>query len=275
MNEVAGARAYLLGHTDEELARLERQAAMFAEPTAEVLRRAGLAPGMSVLDVGCGVGDVTLAAAAIVGPSGTVLGVDRSAQALATARGRAASAGVGHAAFAEADLDGYDPGRSFDAVIGRFILMHLADPAATISRMLRHVRPGGIVAFIEMDTGSALTEPRFESFEHYLGLISQLYEKAGIETRMGSKLYGAFRAAGLAAELLGSCRVEAGHDTVAYDYLADSLRSLLPSLEHFGIARAADVGIDGIAARMRAEGIAGGYCFVFPRVIGAWAVRPG
>jgi SAM-dependent methyltransferase len=69
---------YILGHDRDELDRLIDQARFFGDLTEEVLRRAGVEPGMRVLDVGCGTGDVLFLATRLVGPTGAVLGVDRS-----------------------------------------------------------------------------------------------------------------------------------------------------------------------------------------------------
>src|SRR5262249_2540853 len=69
-------RRYALGYSESEFHRLEFQGGLFRDFTEDVLLRAGLAPGMQVLDAGCGVGDVSLLAADLVGPSGTVLGID-------------------------------------------------------------------------------------------------------------------------------------------------------------------------------------------------------
>ena len=61
--------------------------------TEDVLRRAGIGPGVRVLDIGCGVGDVSLLAGKLVGPTGLVLGVDRSADSIDIAQRRATEAG--------------------------------------------------------------------------------------------------------------------------------------------------------------------------------------
>ncbi len=74
--------AYVLGHTEQELERLMTQSQLFEPFTAQLFRDAGIAPGMRVLDVGSGSGDVSFLAARMVGPSGHVVGVDRSAVAL-------------------------------------------------------------------------------------------------------------------------------------------------------------------------------------------------
>jgi len=85
---------YQLGSADDELARLELQGRALAQATYMILDAAGIRPGMRVLDLGCGVGDVAFVAADLVGPDGYVVGVDRSAEALARARIRAGQRGL-------------------------------------------------------------------------------------------------------------------------------------------------------------------------------------
>jgi cyclopropane fatty-acyl-phospholipid synthase-like methyltransferase len=77
------------GVGDDELARLEAQGRSLAVPTRMILAEAGIRPGMRVLDLGCGAGDVAFLAAGLAGPGGSVVGVDHSAEALARARLRA------------------------------------------------------------------------------------------------------------------------------------------------------------------------------------------
>ena len=72
MNESGGQTGYVLGHSERELKRLEAQAGFYEEATRDALLKAGIAPGMRVLDLGTGVGDVALIAAEIVGTKGAV-----------------------------------------------------------------------------------------------------------------------------------------------------------------------------------------------------------
>jgi ubiquinone/menaquinone biosynthesis C-methylase UbiE len=79
------AHNYVLGHSGRELERLRRQAQLVNPITRQYLVEAGIEAGMHVLDVGSGAGDVAFLAAELVGPSGQVVGVDRSPDALALA----------------------------------------------------------------------------------------------------------------------------------------------------------------------------------------------
>ncbi len=271
MDSDPARHSYVLGHSKQELIRLERQARIFAEATDDVLHRAGIREGMTVLDVGCGVGDVSLAAARMVGPKGRVIGIDRAEEALQTARARVDAAGISWVTFEKADLATRDDAGRYDAVVGRFILMHLPNPTEPLRRLSALLKPGGIVAFIEMDVNSAAAVPELPLFTRCLDWISAVYRRAGMEPNMGSRLYAAFRAAGLDPELTGSCRVEGGPDAFAYEYVAESLRSLASSIEYWGVASTKELDVPTLAERLKTAAEAGGHCFIFPRIVGAWA----
>ncbi|MBN8994039.1 MAG: class I SAM-dependent methyltransferase [Rhizobiales bacterium] len=271
MSDSAATRTYVLGHSEAELARLERQAEIFAEPTEDVLRRAGISPGMRILDIGCGAGDVSMIAARLVGSSGEVVGIDRAGEALESARRRAAGAGYDWLRFEAADLHAFRSDRPFDAVIGRFILMYLTDAPGSIRELIGRLKPGGIVAFIEMDVNSAGAEPGMPLLDQCVAWITGTYRKVGIEPNMGSRLYATMRAANLEPSLVGSCRIEGGADAVGYEFAAQTLRSLLPWMTQFGIAGAEEVGVDTMAERLRSAALTGGNCIFLPRIVGAWA----
>ncbi len=131
MSVVRDDPIYAMGFSERERERLIEQAAMYAEATRHLLLGAGIGPGQRVLDVGCGVGDVSLLAASIVGATGSVVGVDRDPQALEVARARAAAAGLDQMDFHQADLRDFCAEEPFDAIVGRFVLMYVADPTAT------------------------------------------------------------------------------------------------------------------------------------------------
>jgi ubiquinone/menaquinone biosynthesis C-methylase UbiE len=263
-----------LGHSDSELARLQTQAEFYAEFTRNVLLKAGLQPGMRVLDVGCGVGDVSIEAARLVGPSGSVVGVDQSDAALDMARRRTQAAGLPQVSFQKADLQRAAEPESFDAVIGRFILLHLNKPARALETLTGCVKPGGRIAFIEMDLSSAQVSPPLALFNEAVGWIRDTYLREGVEIDMGSKLFACYEALGLKPTLEAFQRVEGGPDANVYNYLAETVRSLLPRMVELQVVRAEAVDVDSLAARAREASVAGGHCFFYPRMVGAWAQKP-
>ena len=282
MTETSGGDptdTYPLGYTDQEFARLERQGAIFKEFTTEVLRRAGLTAGMRVLDIGCGVGDVSLVAAELVGPSGTVLGVDRSSESIAVATRRATAAGYAdRIGFAVDELDEFlDTGQStapFDAVVGRFVLMYQTDPVDIVRRLAGMVRKGGAVALLEMVFPMFHSAPEVPLFTLSARRILTTVARAGADVDMGSKLANVFLDAGLPmpTAVLGGC-TGSGPDSPVYAYVADSLRSLTPIAEQLGIFTASEADVDTLAVRMAAEANELRACLMPPPLVGAWTRR--
>jgi 2-polyprenyl-3-methyl-5-hydroxy-6-metoxy-1,4-benzoquinol methylase len=263
--------AYVLGHSDRELARLERQAAFFGDMTRDGLLRAGIAPGMRVLELGCGVGDVSSIAAELVGPRGEVVGIDISEDALTIATRRMHAAGHDHVRFAHSTLEEFADYGDFDAVIGRFILIHVPDPAALLGLLAQRVRPGATIAFIEMDVGTASALPPLPLMERCVHWIMEVYRRAGRESEMGSKLFSAFRSAGLAPAMTGFTRIASEEDQDGFAFLTESVRSMLPAMEKLGIARPDEVSIDTLRERLVADAAGGSHCIFYPRLIAAWA----
>jgi SAM-dependent methyltransferase len=109
-----------------------------------------LKPGMSVADVGAGRGELTVALAAEVGPSGQVFSTDIDTQALEQIRARVAAAALQNVTVVQAHAR--DTGlrtHCCDAVVLRRVYHHLSDPLATNGDLLRVLRPGGVLAIID------------------------------------------------------------------------------------------------------------------------------
>jgi len=143
--------AYVLGHSDRELSRLTAQARLLEPVTRQFLLDAGIRAGMRVLDIGSGAGDVAFLAAELVGRSGEVIGTDTAAAAVSAAMRSARERGFSHVSFREGDPAEMQFDRSFDAVIGRYVLLFQADPVAMVRKLAGHARTGGLVVFHEPD----------------------------------------------------------------------------------------------------------------------------
>lgn len=105
-------------------------------------------PGDQVLDVGCGFGDTAIKLARMVGPEGSVLGVDCCDAFLEEARKDSAAAGIGNIAFQRGDAEIALPEGQFDFVFARFGTMFFANPVAGMRNMRRALKPGGRMVHI-------------------------------------------------------------------------------------------------------------------------------
>jgi SAM-dependent methyltransferase len=126
-------------------AMLDRQ---LDEVGAAAMEAARLAPGESVLDVGCGCGSSTLELARRVGPSGRATGLDISRPMLELARQRARSGGPANTNFLQADAQVFAFRPEFDVLFSRFGVMFFDDPVTAFANLHRSLRSGGRLAFV-------------------------------------------------------------------------------------------------------------------------------
>jgi 2-polyprenyl-3-methyl-5-hydroxy-6-metoxy-1,4-benzoquinol methylase len=264
-------RVYVLGHSAEELNRLIDQARLFGELTEDVFVRAGIGPGMRVLDVGCGAGDVSFLLARMVGPSGAVVGVDRSEDAVAMANARAQAMGLAQVSFSQGELEDISLDQPVDAAVGRFVLMYSSEPSIALRRVAANVRAGGIVAFQEMNVAEAKSFPYVDLFEQSMRWIIETLDREKVKNLMGLGLYRTFVEAGLPPpQMIMGARVEGSSDSLGYQIVAQVVKSLMPVMKKLGIANEKEVQIETLAQRLRDEVISRGAVIVLPPLVGAW-----
>jgi len=102
-------------------------------------------------DVGSGAGNVAFLVAELVGPEGEVVGIDPDGSALERARERASLLNLSNVKFVEGDVRSANIRGDFDAAVGGFFLMYLADPVLGLAAIVNRLRNGGLVAFQEPD----------------------------------------------------------------------------------------------------------------------------
>ncbi|HMR68002.1 MAG TPA: class I SAM-dependent methyltransferase [Anaerolineae bacterium] len=266
---------YVLGRSTAETQRLIRQAHLYGPLTRQFLIAAGITAGMKVLDVGSGAGDVALLLAELVGPRGRVIGVDLNPAILDTARARVEAMGWTNVTFLAGDVDSIDLDHDFEAVVGRWLLMHHPNPVAVLRRLTGYLRPGGVLAFQEGDFSYPPTAFPAGPLHQQVVQWTTAPPDRGLGPKMGSHLYQTYLAAGLPEPQL---RLEApiggGPNWPGYDYVADTVRSLLPMLEQRGRVTAVELDLETLAERLRAEVVGQGGVQMLPIIIGAWTRKP-
>jgi ubiquinone/menaquinone biosynthesis C-methylase UbiE len=270
--EAGGEASYVLGRSAEEVDRLQSQAAFLRPFTERLFRDAGITRGMKVLDLGSGAGDVALLAARLVGPEGAVLGVDTNPAILDIARARARDAQHLNVSFEAGDIRTLSLARDFDAVVGRYVLMFMPDPAPTMREIVDHLRPGGIAVFQEPDfTQGPYAAPPSAILDQIGHWITEAFRNSGADTEMGIKLRNLYLRAGLSDLHLEADRlIGGGPDWGGYNHLAGLVKSVLPFLETSGITTANEVQPDTLEERLRQEIVSRDGVVVWLTIVRLW-----
>lgn len=191
--------SYVLGYSPEEHARLARQANLNREGAVALLDRIGVQPGWRVADLGCGPVGILELLAERVGPTGSVVGLDQAAQTVALARAFVAGQGLTNVRVEEGDAGATGlPRASFDLVHARLVLCHTPDPQRILTEMVALIRPGGMVAVQDIDATASFCEPPHPAYETLMNAYQALLHEQGQDARIGRRLFGLLRSAGLA-----------------------------------------------------------------------------
>ncbi|MEM7134764.1 MAG: methyltransferase domain-containing protein [Chloroflexota bacterium] len=238
---------------------------------------AGITPGMRVIEIGCGNGEVTQELAELVGPTGTVVALDHNEDMLAMARERMTEQGIEHVHFASADVTGdlsvleALQGESFDALAGRRVLMYLPDPADALGRLARRLRSGGLVVFEETDSTMvpARTSP-LPAHDQATAWLRSMIVAEGANPAMGFALPTTLAKAGLRFEHIRAEAIILGQGT-QYP-LSVLVKMMRPRLISSGIATQAEV--DSLVTQLDTEGHDPTSVYIWAMSFCAWAYKP-
>ncbi|MBT3942881.1 MAG: methyltransferase domain-containing protein [Chloroflexi bacterium] len=159
-----------------------------------------LTPGMSLLDVGCGPGSITLGLGAVVSP-GNAVGVDLEPGMIEQAKAMASEAEINNVEFQVANIYDlpFDDGQ-FDVVFTSAILEHLADPVGALRSLKRVLKPGGIAAMIQTDWGDPFIVPESKALSRFLELFEAGFNRNGGSLNRGRYLRANMQEAGFEIE---------------------------------------------------------------------------
>jgi SAM-dependent methyltransferase len=190
---------YALRLSAAEVERYRLMAELARVTEADLWAAAGITDGARVADVGCGPGAVLALLADAVGPTGSVVGVDGNADAVAAARDRITAGALtnAEARVGQADATGLDPG-SFDVAVLRHVLAHNGGREDRIVEHLASlVRPGGVVYLVDVDLTAMRVNPWPDGLADILDAYLAFHRSLGNDPSVGLRLAHLARTAGL------------------------------------------------------------------------------
>ena len=194
---IAPVHRYVIRGGQAGYERLQFLARARRADTMALLARAGVGAGMRCVDLGCGGGHVSFELARLVGPKGSVLGIDVDGVKLGLAREVAGEQDLANVEFREANVTDWEEPGAYDLVYCRFLLQHLRRPIDLLRRMWSAVRAGGVIVVEDSDFEAAFCEPSNRGYEFHQEMYQRVLERNGGDPATGRKLYGFFAEIGI------------------------------------------------------------------------------
>ena len=241
---------YIIRGGMEGRERLRILSRVMQPTTLSLLHRVGVRPGMACLDAGSGGGDVSFDLARLTSPGGRVVGIDSDQTMIEMARRETAERKLDNAEFWLADIARSELEPKFDLVYARFLLTHLRDPGATLARLRRALRPGGVLVVEDIDFRGHFCYPDHPAFRRYVDLYTETVRRRGGDANIGPRLPELLTEAGFEAiemhvvqpagangevKLITPVTLENIRDAVLAEVLAsrDEINQLLAELYEF------------------------------------------
>jgi SAM-dependent methyltransferase len=189
---------YVLGTHDAEIARLHLQHGIWREHVQDCWQRAGIAPGQSVIDIGCGPGFASVDLANIVGSNGHVIGIERSERFIEHAKALCHAHNLNNVTFQQADvmLDTLAVSNA-DSIWCRWLAIFVSDPALLVQKMAAALKPGGKLIFHEyVHYETYQSVPHSQALEQFVQQVMASWREFGGEPNVARDLPDYLAAAG-------------------------------------------------------------------------------
>jgi SAM-dependent methyltransferase len=271
---------YPFESSDEERLRLMTQAELLAPMSKQLFEKACIVPGMRVLDIGSGSGNVSFLAARLVGREGSVIGVDSDPGQVEFAKQRAKAEGWGNVSFMVGDYREVVLASPVDAIVGRLVLMYAPEPVVALKCTLRNLRAGGVIALQESVTdydAPVLIQPPDCLAGKVVEWFRAGFKHAGVQPRLGLRLFGLLKAAGLdcSTEIDMSVPLQQGPEGALFRTLTSVVRSQVSAIVASGAATEREIDIETLEQRLIADAPPGGVVGYFNSgLVGIWARKP-
>jgi SAM-dependent methyltransferase len=189
---------YFLGHGGAEQRRLQQQAGELAGESENLFDQIGLSRGSRVVEIGCGPQGCLELLSGRVGPTGSVVGIELSDDAVQLAQEFLGARGIrnvevrqGHAAATGL------PRSQFDLATARLVLVNIPEPEKIVSEMVALVKSGGVVALHEADYSSHVCDPPLPAWDRLMEALVSYSEARGIDLYIARRIGRMLRSAGL------------------------------------------------------------------------------
>jgi SAM-dependent methyltransferase len=239
---------YVLGTCNDESARLGLQHRLWSAATHQLWERAGVQPGQTVLDLGCGPGHATMDLAQIVGPTGRVLAIDESASFLKQLHDNAVARRFHHVERVLGDVQDLSTvlaseAGQVDVAYARWVFCFLSNPEAVIEGLKKALRPGGRAAiqdYFNYERSMTLA-PRCEAFTKVIHAVAASWRARGGDTDVMGKLPGLFAKHGFTIEHLDVNQRIARPGTTLWHWPNSFWQTFVPKLVETGFITADDM----------------------------------
>ena len=182
---------YIIGVGKDDEERLSLLNELFGKTRKDLLLKAGLTPGMRVLEVGCDTGNMTRWIAKQVGDNGHVTAVDISSAQIQIAKENCSESN--NISFIASSLFNLNLSKKFDLIYSRFLIMHLQNPFEGLQYLTQLLKPNGILVSEEATNSVTACYPESSAFRKYRELVIALFTKKNIDFDIGEKLYAYFQ----------------------------------------------------------------------------------
>ena len=183
--------SYVIGVGKDDEERLSLLNELFGKTSKDLLLKSGLKPGMRVLEVGCGTGNMTKWIAKQVGDHGHVTAVEITSEQIQITKDNCSESN--NITFVESSLFDLKTSQKFDLIYSRFLIMHLQNPFEGLQHLTQLLKPNGILVSEEATNSITACYPESPIFKKNRELVLALFKKKNLDFDIGEKLYSYFQ----------------------------------------------------------------------------------
>jgi ubiquinone/menaquinone biosynthesis C-methylase UbiE len=238
---------YVLGTGLDEVVRLGLQHRLWSAAAHNLWERAGVQPGITVLDLGCGPGHAAMDLAQIVGPTGRVIAVDESASFLKQLHDQAVARKAHSIERVLGDVQDIatvlaDDKGLIDVAYARWVFCFLSRPEDVVKGLASLIRPGGRVAIQDyFNYERCLTlAPRCEAFSKVISAVGAAWRARGGDTDVMAKLPALFLKHGFDIQSIEVVQRIARPGTTLWSWPNSFWQTFVPKLVENGFISAED-----------------------------------